>query len=253
MPEIVNSLADARESVCAVMRIIRTEEKKRRRKGAPKKKVQISLSFVGTAWCIVESKFLVTAHHILNNGQPRDINDHFYAFSVPGNGPKANRFPVVGFPLEDSKSDTAVLEIGEPAGKGQIIPPINLTFTRPVDGSHVFTIGFPAPEIAAAKVSPAGEFVGGGQFFLKSHINEGVVSAQYEINASWFYEFNIGWHHGESGGPVLVVDEVPAVFSIMQHYRNVKSPHGIVAGPHRGISLEAIRDTLLDLGGAEAK
>jgi hypothetical protein len=248
MSEIYHALPIARESVCAVMRIVLQKHRKRRRKGKPAQKIQVSLAFVGTAWCIVESKLLVTAYHVLNGGQPRDSDDRFYIFTVPGNDREAFHFPVIGFPLEDPKSDMAVLEIGKPVRKGQKIPCLPVTFAQPADGSRVLTIGFPAPEISYANVSPAGEFLGGGQFFLKSHANEGIVSAHYNINGSRFYEFNVGWHHGESGGPVLTIDEEPAVFSIMQHYRNVKSPHGILAGPHRGISIEVIKDRLVELG-----
>jgi hypothetical protein len=63
-----------------------------------------------------------------------------------------------------------------------------------------------------------------------------------------FYELNVGWHHGESGGPIFTLEEVPAVFSIMQHYRNIQAPHGIIPGPHRGRSLSAIQKNLTDLG-----
>ena len=63
------------------------------------------------------------------------------------------------------------------------------------------------------------------------------------------YEFNVGWHHGESGGPVCRAEPL-AAFTVMQHYRNVQGPHGVVAGPHRGVSLEVIRQELEDLGAA---
>ena len=251
MSTIAAALPKTRNSVCALMRVVRHAKKKRRRQGAPSQEIQVALTFVGTAWCIVESRILVTAHHVLNSGKPRDPNDRFYAFSVPDNGPKAFHFPVAGFLFEDPKSDTAILEIGEPAEKGQRVPPVTVTFSRPPDGTHVLTIGYPAPEIAGANVSPAGEFLGGGQFFLKSHANEGVVAAQYEINDGWYYEFNVGWHHGESGGPVIILGEERAVFSIMQHYRNVKTPHGVFPGPHRGIAIEVIKGALLDAGARE--
>jgi len=55
------------------------------------------------------------------------------------------------------------------------------------------------------------------------------------------YEFNVGWHHGGSGGPVLRLDVPIAAFTVMQQYRNIESPHGVVAGPHRGCALSAIR------------
>ena len=252
MPTIEEALPQVRDSICAVMRIVRKTKKKRRRKAGAATQVQVGLAFVGTAWCVVDSKFVVTAHHVLNDGNDRDQADRFYVFTVPGNEQKAYQFPVVGFPLEDSKTDIAVLELGDPKQKGQTIPPVPVSFSSAADGSHVLTIGFPAPEISGANVSPEGEFLGGGQFFLKSHANEGVVAAQYELDSKLYYEFNVGWHHGESGGPVLRIDSEPAVFSIMQHYRNVETPHGVMPGPHRGIAIAAAKEPLLELGVLEA-
>ena len=57
-------------------------------------------------------------------------------------------------------------------------------------------------------------------------------------------ELNVGWHHGESRGPIVRLSEPLAAFSIMQQYRNVKTPHGVVAGPHRGLALTVIDPTL---------
>jgi len=34
----------------------------------------------------------------------------------------------------------------------------------------------------------------------------------------------------------------------MQHYRNIQSPHGVVAGPHRGYALSVIRKELAEIG-----
>ena len=96
-------LNEVRDSICAVMRVVRKE--KRAYKGKTSQEVQINLAIVGTAWCIVESKLLVTAHHILNNRKKRDPADRFYVFTVPGNGPTAYHFPVVDFPMEDPKSE----------------------------------------------------------------------------------------------------------------------------------------------------
>ena len=62
------------------------------------------------------------------------------------------------------------------------------------------------------------------------------------------YEFNVGWHHGESGGPVLRLHDPIAAFTVMQPYRNIESPHGVVAGPHRGYALSAIRQDIERLG-----
>ena len=43
------------------------------------------------------------------------------------------------------------------------------------DGQRVLTVGFPAPEIHGLNMDPQGNFVA-GQFFLKSHANEGIVA-----------------------------------------------------------------------------
>jgi hypothetical protein len=244
MFELVQPLAQVRDSVCAVLRIIKTQGK--RRKKTPLAS-EFKLAFVGTAWCVMTDRFLVTAHHTLNNGKPRDSKDLFYAFTVPGNGPQAFHFPIVGFHLEDANVDVAILEIGPPTTPGQRIPSAPITFARPLDGTKVFTIGFPAPEIKGASLDQNGRFLGGGQFFLKGHVNEGIVAAQYDLAGCWFYEFNVGWHHGESGGPVFNVDPV-AAFAVMQHYRTIQTPHGILPGPHRGRSLEAVQQQLIDIG-----
>jgi hypothetical protein len=111
----------------------------------------------------------------------------------------------------------------------------------------VVTVGYPAPEIVNLNVDLHGNFVG-GQFFLKSHANEGIVSAQYILGGVPVYELNVGWHHGESGGPVVAVEDQPAAFLLMQHYRNIQSPHGKVAGPHRGCALSGIQQELERLG-----
>jgi len=220
-----------------------------KRRGQKKNKppqIQYQLSFVGTAWCIVQNKYLLTAHHILNNLKPRDPNDKFFAFIVPNNGLNAFHFPVVAFPLEDAASDMAILEIGSPVNHTNQIPSVPITFNRPIDGSMVFTYGFPAPAINKANVDQNGNFAG-GEFFLKAHANEGILAAQYEINNQWFCEFNVGWHHGESGGPVFQLDPL-AGFAVMQQYRNVQTPLGPVAGPHAGRSLECVKAQLISIG-----
>jgi hypothetical protein len=209
--------------------------------------VQFNLAFVGTAWCISRDRFLVTAHHILNGGKPRNPDDIFYAFAVPGNGLAAYAFPITDFPVEDPTNDLAILEVGPPAEAGQHIPSVPVTFDRPPDGFPVLTYGFPAPAIAAATVSSEGKYLGGGQFFLKGHANEGIVSAQYDMGGVWHFEFNVGWHHGESGGPVFRQEPL-AAFAVMQHYRNIETPIGTVAGPHCGRALAVIRDPLIACG-----
>lgn len=225
------------------MRVVRTT--RRAAKGKPPR-VQVGLSFVGTGWCVVADRYLVTAYHVLNGGKPRDPANKFYVFSVPGNGNQAFHFPVTAFPLEDEANDLAILEIGPPAEAGHHIPPVAATLGRPPDGTDVLTYGFPAPAIAGASVNEDLDFLG-GQFFLKGHANEGIVAAQYDLNGAWIFEFNVGWHHGESGGPVFQHEPL-SVFAVMQHYRNIESPHGIIAGPHRGRGLDGIRQDLASYG-----
>ena len=122
-----------------------------------------------------------------------------------------------------------------------------VSFTPRADGTRVITVEYPAPEIAGLNVGPQGEYRR-GQFFLKSHANEGIVSAQYSLGGVLVYELNVGWHHGESGGPIAALEDQPAVFSLMQHYRNIQSPHGTVAGPHRGCALSGVQQELTALG-----
>ncbi len=181
----------------------------------------------------MEDRYLLTAFHLLNGGQHRNTVDRFYAFVVPGNGNPAFHSSIVGFPVERPDLDLAVLGIGPCTTDGVHMPALPVSFTRRPDGTRVVTTGYPAPSIAGLNVDPQGNLKG-GEFFLKSHANEGIVSAQYVIGAALIYELNVGWHNGESGGPVVALEEPPAAISLMQHYRNIQSPHGIVAGPHRG-------------------
>lgn len=232
------SIAAIRDSACAIMRVTK---KTTPHKGKPPK-VEVNVGFVGTAWCIEPDRHVVTAHHTLNRGQARDHDDRFYVFTVPGNGQTAHPFPVTGFPLEDSTNDLAILEIGPSHDAGQHIPAVPVTMDRPPDGTRVYTYGFPSPQVASANIDEQLNF-GGGRFFLKGHANAGIVAAQYDFNGQWYYEFNVGWHHGESGGPVVREEPLAAV-AVMQHYRNIQSPHGVVAGPHRGIELATIQQQL---------
>jgi S1-C subfamily serine protease len=201
----------------------------------------------GSGFCIVPDRYVVTAFHVLNGGKPRNPSDRFVVFMVPSNGDIAYPFPVTGFPVERQDRDLAVLEIGQCATAGIRLPAVPVTFAAQQDGSRVLTMGFPAPEIAGLSIDSQGNYIG-GQFFLKSHANEGILSAQYLLGQLQVYEFNVGWHHGESGGPVLRLDDPLAAFTIMQQYRNIKSPHGVVAGPHRGFALSTIRQDIERLG-----
>jgi hypothetical protein len=245
MSDLLTAIPSIRESVAAILRLhVVKPEKIKKGKVRP---AQIGAAIVGSAFCVVANRYLMTANHIFNDGQPRDYKDKFYAFIVPGNGDPAFHFPIISFPLERPDVDIAVIEVGPCVTTGQSISAIPLTFAPQADGSRVVTVGFPAPEIAGINVDPQCNYQG-GQFFLKSHVNEGIVSAQYFFGGIKVYELNVGWHHGESGGPIVSLTDPPAAFSLMQQYRNIKSPHGVVAGPHRGCALSMIQQELMNLG-----
>lgn len=238
MSDLATAIPAARESVAAILRV--------HPKQAEKGEAAYEVGLAGSAFAVAD-RLLLTAHHILNSGAPRDRADKFYALTVPRNGDEARVFPVVAFPLERSDCDVAALEIGPSATPGARLSALAISFARPPDGSRVVTIGFPAPEIASVALDRHGNYTS-GRFFLKSHANEGIVSAQYDLAPGHIYELNVGWHHGESGGPIVALSDPPAAISLMQHYRNIQSPHGVVAGPHRGYALSVIRDELAALG-----
>jgi|GEM_PF-857638 len=247
MPELAESIEYLRRGVCALMRshiAQKTQFKKHQKVNVE----QVQLAFVGTAWCIVRDRLLLTAHHTLNNGAPRNPDDKFYIFIVPNNEEVAYHFPVSHFHLEDATADLATFEIPATASPSHHIESLRISFAALPDGARVATYGFPAPVIGSANVDPQGNYLGGGQFFLKAHANEGIIAAQYIIANQKFYEFNVGWHHGESGGPVMSLDS-GCVFAVMQQYRNIIGPQGtLFQGPHQGRSLECIKDALTSLG-----
>jgi hypothetical protein len=226
-----------RESVAAILKL---------RVTTPGPPTQFNYGW-GSAFSVVQDKYLVTAFHVLNSGQPREPDAKFYALVVPGNGDPFFTFPVVAFPVERQDLDIAVLEIGPCSTPGIHLPALPVSFAPQADGTHALTMGFPAPEIVGLNADPQGNFHG-GQFFLKSHGNEGIVAAQYVANNLRFYELNVGWHHGESGGPIATVADQPVAFSLMQHYRNVQGPNGVLPGPRRGIGLSGIQQELEGLG-----
>jgi hypothetical protein len=246
MADLATAIPIVRDSVAGVLRI-RMSRPETVKKGKVRP-AQFQASLGGSAFCVVADRYLVTGFHVLNGGQPRNPADSFYAFVVPGNGDPAFHFPVVAFPVGRPDLDVAVLEIGPCATAGVHVPAVPVSFTPRADGTRVITVGCPSPEIRGLNVDPQGNFQGGGQFFLKSHANEGIVSAQYVIAGILLYELNVGWHHGESGGPVAAQQDQPAVFSLMQHYRNIQSPQGVVAGPHRGCALSGVQRELTALG-----
>jgi len=229
MPDFPTVVAAIRDAVCAILRV-----KQAQAQG------QFEVAFVGSGWCINAGRYVVTAHHIFNDGIARNPADKFFVFVVPGNGPAAYHTPVVGVPFEDAAIDMAILEIVAPPNYQLSV--IGVTFSSPPDGAHVLTFGFPSPSIVAANVDKQGNWLG-GNLLLKGHANEGIVSAQYNLGSDYVYELNVGWHHGESGGPVLTLDPV-AAFAMMQFYRNIQSPHGVVAGPHMGRALSQMKAAL---------
>jgi hypothetical protein len=244
MPELSAAITTVRESVVAIARVHllkpETVEKGKVQPG------QVNISF-GSGFCLARDRYIVTAYHVLNGGQPPDPKDKYYAFVVPQNAEAAFHFPVAGIPVQKPEFDMAVLELGPCATPGISIPALPISFAAPPDGTHVMTLGFPAPEVVAVNVDNQGNYLG-GQLFLKSHANEGIVAAQYLIGGVQVYELNIGWHHGESGGPIVSLTDPLVAFSMMQQYRNVQSPHGMVAGPRRGCSLAHLANELAALG-----
>lgn len=232
------TIATTRESVVAVLRY--------RMINAQTNQIQYGW---GSGFCIVADQYILTAFHVLNGGQPRNPQDKYAVFAVPGNGPQAFHFPVIGFSLERPDVDLAVLEIGPCSTNGIHLPELPISFGASVDGSRVATVGFPAPEVTGISLDAQGNCAG-GNFFLKSHANEGILSAQYQFGPTNLpmYEFNIGWHNGESGGPVVRIGDPAAAITIMQHYRNIQTPHGIEPGPRRGCALSVIQNDLVTLG-----
>lgn len=239
---LVEPIARIRDSVCAVLRIRKAADQS----GLQPGQVNYEIGIVGTAWCIVPNRYLVTAFHVFNECKAREAADKFFVFTVPGNGPIAYHAPVIAFPIERPDVDMAIIEVSLPSGFPVTIPSMSVTFDRLADGEKVLTYAFPAPRINQGRVNANGEWCG-GDLFLKANANEGIVAGQFEYNSLITYELNVGWHHGESGGPIIRLKTV-AAFSIMQRYRNIQTPLGIVAGPHQGNALSAIEGDLRVLG-----
>ena len=228
------AIASIRDAVCAVLRI------------HPLQGGQVHTSMVGTAWCIIENRYLVTAHHIFNGGQRRDPDDRFFVFSAPQNGPQVFHAPVVSFTLEDPFNDMAIIEINPSGNQSFSISSVPITYRSHQDGEKVLTFGFPSPKVSQSKIDQNLNWLG-GNLFLKGHANEGIISGQFEMHGQLIYELNVGWYQGESGGPIFSLDPI-AAFSIMQQYRKVSTQHGIVPGPHQGRALNAIENSLRQIG-----
>ena len=234
LSDVQLAIASIRNGVGALLRIAPTQTPRR-----------FDVTIVGTTWCVTRDRVFLTAHHVLNTGNPRDTSHRFYVLSAPGNGHTLNFWPVSGFRLEDAPRDLALFDAPVPTDRGLSVPSIPVAVSAPADGTAVLTYGCPAPTIAGGRVSDQGELLA-IQTVLFTHANTGIVSAQYEgfPLTDTLFEFSVGWHHGESGGPVLRLEPQPAAFAVMQHYRNIQGPHGTMAGPRRGLGLAAIREDL---------
>jgi hypothetical protein len=238
MRDVSDAIGAVRDSVCALLRISPA--------GEPGK---FNLAIVGTTWCITPGRVFLTAHHVLNGGNPRDASDRFHVLSAPGNGHSLYHWPVSGFLLEDAARDLVLFEAPVPADRKIEVSAIPISVTPPPDGTPVLTYGCPAPAIARATVSEQGNLTA-IQTILFTHANTGIVAAQYRMSPSMdlLFELSVGWHHGESGGPVLRLEPEVAAFAVMQHYRNIQGPHGTMAGPRRGLALASIREELRNAG-----
>ena len=236
MTSLPEAIASIRDGVGALLRVIPGH--------APR---QFGLAIVGTTWCVATSRVFLTAHHVLNGGDTRDPSHKFYVLSAPGNGHALHYWPVSSFRLEDAARDLAILEA--PAPQGLSIPSIPVAMEPPSDGTPVLTYGCPAPAIASASVSDQGDLTS-IRTILFTHANTGIVAAQYDAAPSTdrLFEFSVGWHHGESGGPVFRLEPEVAAFAVMQHYRNIQGPNGTMAGPRRGLALASIRAELTAAG-----
>ena len=237
-------IRDLRASTVAIMSY--RQIKPARRKGGRDVPAEYRIGF-GSGFCVVADRYIVTAHHVLNGGKPHDPADKFLAFVVPENQSQAFHFPVVAVTRERADCDIAILELGACATPGARLPAFPVTLVAPVDGSRVVTVGFPSPEVHQVTIDAQGTYLG-GQFLLKSHANEGLVAAQYDNGPLRLIEFNVEWHHGESGGAVVRQDGPVAAFSLMQHYRSVQGPNGVLPGPRRGYQLSSVEAELRAIG-----
>src|SRR5262245_44924004 len=178
MVDLTTAIPTVRESTAAILRIRMTRPETVKKGTLQPAQFQAALG--GSAFCAVTDRYLITEFHVLNDGRPRSAGDRFYAFVVPRNGDSACHFPIEGFPVERHELDLALLEIGPCEAPGVHLPSLAVSFAPRPDGTRVVTLGYPAPEIMGLNVDPQGNYRG-GQFFLKSHANEGIVSAQYVI------------------------------------------------------------------------
>jgi len=121
---MVKPIEKIRDAVCAVLKVRRAANQSAAQPG----QTLFEASITGTAWCVVPNRYLVTAYHVLNQGQPRDPADRFYIFAVPRNGLIAHHTAVIGFPVERADVDMAVIEISPPSGFPANIPSLPVTW-----------------------------------------------------------------------------------------------------------------------------
>ena len=202
------------------------------------------LGILGTAWCIVPSVFL-TAHHVFNNGQPRNVADQFILLRAKGNRPALEGIPVTGFPLEDEGIDLAAMSI--PSDKASLFDPIEIDFGNIRDGLGIFTYGYPGASIQSATTDPSTGLITAMQTKMFSRANDGIVSAQYDLGGMAALEVNVAWFKGESGGPILKNEDGKAI-GVMKSTRYLSDKDGAdIPGPRIGTPLRPHETTLRNL------
>ena len=122
-----------RESVVVVFRYraLHPQSAKNHKRKAGAQSASFNVGW-GSGVCIVADRYILTAFHVLNAGQPRNPTDRFVAFTVPHNGDQAFHFPVTAFPVEQPDVDLAILEIGPCATTRRSLCPLHPNRTDPV-------------------------------------------------------------------------------------------------------------------------
>lgn len=105
MADLKLAIPAVRESVAAVFRL--RQIKAATVKKGKQRPAQFQFSW-GSAFCVVTDRYLVTAFHVLNGGQPRDPQDRFYALTVPGT---AGRSSSLGAPTAVTGACTALTSL----------------------------------------------------------------------------------------------------------------------------------------------
>ena len=237
MPSAVSTIRAVRDSVCALLRLTVDDTAR-----------TFYAVLTGTTWCVVQDEVFVTAQHVLNDSKPRDPTHKFFVVHAPGNGPTLQFWPVTRFLLEDSLRDLAVFEAPVQSGSGIIVPSVPVALSPPADGTSVVTYGYPAPVVTSAQVGTGGVLTS-LHTALFTHGAVGIIAAQYPLpTGDTLIEFDVAWHHGESGGPIFELSDTPVAFSVMQRYRIIQGASGPMDGPRQGIALTALGPLLSQLG-----